>query len=102
MALDWPVQAHNLQTCYRREAHCSFANVNSPMDIAKLESGKRSYLGKVMLDGCDQERISLSTLIGYSCIDVKNFMKKLGAQSMSRYVWLGKWNEDMLTATQPR
>ena len=71
MALDSGVQAHNNQTCYQREAHCTLANVNSLVEMAKVESGKRVYLGKVMLDGCDQEDIGLATPVEYSGIDVR-------------------------------
>ena len=65
VALDWPVQAHNLHICHQREAHCTLANVDSSVEMAKVEPGKRIYLGKVMFDGCDQEGIGLSTLVEY-------------------------------------
>ena len=84
------MQAHNLQTCCQREAHCSLANVNSLVEMAKVESGKRVYLGKVMLDRCDQEGIGLSTLVEYSGIDVRNFTKMLGKKEQSRRA---KWQQ---------
>ena len=82
------VQAsHNLQTCCQREAHCSLANVNSPVEMAIVESGKRVYLGKVMLDRCDQEGSGLSTLVEYSGIDVRNFgSKELTRWRLRRFV----------------
>ena len=55
-----------------------------------MESGKRVSLGKVMLDGCDQEGSGLSTLVQYSGIDVTNFTKMLGKKERSRR---SKWKQ---------
>ena len=84
MALDWGVQAHNNQTCYQREAHRTLVNVNPPVQMAKVESGKHVYLGKVMLDGCDQEDIGLATPVEYSGTDVRNIIKMLGKNEQCR------------------
>ena len=78
-----------------REAHCTLANVNSSVEMAKVASGKRVYLGIVMLDGCDQEDIGLSTFVEkYSGIDVRNFTKMLGKEEQSRRA---KWQQRVHT-----